>query len=165
MECMQSRSDLEQCVGRLKSESVAERAEAAETLCTAAPESSFAAAELVRACADEDESVREWVVGALESIEEPPANALEALEESCRSDNALVAYWAVTMMGRMGCAAKAKQDVIAQLLENSKDLSVQEKAAWALGKMEADSSLARHALEQASHSENARLSRVANAAL
>ncbi|MDA7865135.1 hypothetical protein N9B24_03305, partial [bacterium] len=77
----------------------------------------------------------------------------------------LTAYWAVTLLGRAGPDAAVHQRVITDLLEQSSDLSLQEKAAWSLGRMHADSSQAIVALQNAAQSPEPRLSRVASKSL
>ena len=161
---MHSTEELKRCVAGLQSDDLTTREKSAETLCQAVPESAFAVLDLVRACGD-DEPVQVWATAALESMGAPPADSLTGLAELCTSSNGLVAYWAVTMTGRLGPQAKSEQDVMAELLQSSTEPSVKERAAWALGKMEADSAVAKAALQQAKESDNPRLARLASTAL
>ena len=82
-----------------------------------------------------------------------------------QSKKMLTAYWAVTLLGRAGPDAALHQQVLVTLLQDSKDMAVQEKAAWSLGRMQADSWEAKQALQQAAQSPETRLSRVAAKAL
>jgi HEAT repeat protein len=148
----------------LQSPDVTVRAAAAERLCLAGTESVNAAVELVTACGDE-ESVRNWAVAALEELGPPDPAAIEPLVGLLSSPNSLTAYWATTLLGRLGPSAAVSQDALVQVLSNSNDASVQERSAWALGKIGANSSSATTALEQASASSNPRLARLAESAL
>ncbi len=123
-----------------------------------------AAVELVSACAD-DESVQRWAVAALEELGPPNLDALEPLSELVTSSNRLVAYWAVTLLGRLGPDAATSQDVLARVLSNSQDSAVQERVAWALGKIGSTTGGALTALQQATTSGNPRLVRLAQSAL
>lgn len=149
---------------RLKSDSVQERAAAAEALCQMGPEASIAAVDLVRACADEA-SVRRWTVAALEELGAPPAGAIDPLTDLISARDPLVAYWAITMLGRAGDAAKSSQNEIAAILDGPSPIEIRERAAMALGKIGATSFRAIEALDKASGEKEQRLSRLAKAAL
>jgi hypothetical protein len=97
----------------------------------------------------------------LEQLGPPPLSALESLVSLTHSEDPLTVYWAVTLLGRAGPDAAVHEQVLVTLLQHSKDLAVQEKAAWSLGRMQANSLGATQALQQASQSPEARLSRVA----
>jgi HEAT repeat protein len=141
-----------------------ERAEAAENLAQQGSEAAYAASELTAACGD-TEQVRLWAVAALEQLGSPPVSTIDSLIGLAQSEQPLIAYWAVTLLGRTGPKAKVHQQAIAELLERSNDLAVREKAAWSLGRMRADSSQTTRALKQAARSPEPRLSRVASKAL
>ncbi len=144
------------------------RAAAAERLCLAGAESVAAAVDLVTACGDE-ESVRNWAVAALEELGPPDPASIEPLVELLSSSNPLTAYWSATLLGRLGPSAAPSQDALANVLASSNDSAVQERAAWALGKIgdtnSAFTNIALTALEQAASSSNPRLVRLAEAAL
>jgi hypothetical protein len=141
-----------------------ERAEAAEHLAQQGPDAAYAAIELTAACGDIEE-ISNWVVAALEDMGPPPASVIDSLLSLAQSQQPLTAYWAVTLLGRAGPDAAVHQRVIADLLEQSSDLCLREKAAWSLGRMHADSSQAIVALQNAAQSPEPRLSRVANKSL
>ena len=141
-----------------------ERAQAAEYLAQQGPDAAYAASELTAACGDTTE-ISHWAVAALEELGPPPASAIDALASLAQSEAPLTAYWAVTLLGRAGEDAAEHQVVIADLLEQSPDLALREKAAWSLGRMHADCSQARLALQNAATSQAARLSRLATKAL
>ena len=92
-------------------------------------------------------------------------STLDALVRLAQAEKPLIAYWAVTLLGRAGPDAKVHQRTLANLLQNSGDLAVQEKAAWSLGRIHADSPEATQALQRAAVSAESRLSRVAAKAL
>ena len=56
--------DIDALVARLQSADAATRVDAAERLCRAGPAAVRAAIDLVRACADTDDQVREWSAAA-----------------------------------------------------------------------------------------------------
>ena len=140
--------------------SLSERATAAEHLAQQGSEAAYAACELTAACGDAG-AISDWAVAALEQLGPPPLSALESLVSLTQSEDPLTVYWAVTLLGRAGPEAAVHEQVLVTLLQHSKDLAVQEKAAWSLGRMQANSLGATQALQQASQSPEARLSRVA----
>jgi HEAT repeat protein len=148
----------------LRSADATERAAAAEQLCHAGADAAPACVELVRACADE-EAVREWAVAALEELGPPPQELLEPLIQLVSNDNATVAYWAVTLLARLGPAAIASEPKVVAILQGSPDEAVRERAASALGTMGAKSEESLAALEIASKAQSPRLARLAKASL
>ncbi len=149
---------------RLQSPDVQQRAAAAEALSRMGPDAAFAAVELVNACAEE-ETVREWAVAALEELGPPTPEVLERLVALASSSDSLVAYWAITLLGRAGSAARFSQDELAAVLTTSTVISLRERAVWSLGKVDATSEVAIRALKNAADSSEARLSRLAKVAL
>ncbi len=149
---------------RLQSPDVQQRAAATEALSRMGPDAAFAAVELVNACADE-EIVREGAVAALEELGPPTPEVLPRLVPLVSSSDSLVAYWAITLLGRAGSAARFSQDELASLLTTSTVISLRERAAWALSKVDATSEVAILALENAAASSELRLSRLAKVAL
>ena len=136
------------------------RAQAAENLCLAGPDSVGAAIELVQACGD-DESVQQWAVAALEELGPPDVEARQEILNLTKSTHPLVAYWAATLLGRLGPKASDCQTGLAEVLAKTTDLSVQERTAWALGKIGVSTEAAVKVLKQAATSANPRLARVA----
>lgn len=161
---MADTNEITHWVTELQTGNLDQRAAAAERLCLAGPDASDAVVALVQACSDE-EIVREWAVSALESLETPSAQWVAPLTELTDSADPLVAYWAVTMLGRLGPAAAAGEEKLAKLLEHTAEACVRERAAWALGKIGVSSSAARNALSQAAKAGDPRLSRLAQASL
>ncbi len=57
---------------------------------------------LARACGDQEETVREWAVAALEELGAPPVADL-AVRASLLADQSVdVGYWAATLLRRLG---------------------------------------------------------------
>ena len=149
---------------KLRSQDAAERAAAAETLAQMGTDAAIAAVELVQACGDEPE-IRDWAVAALEDMGPPHEASIDAIRDQITSENALVAYWAITLLGRSETDALRHQDALAAVLKTATDSSVRERAAWSLGKIDASSEVAIAALAQAAESTDARLSRIAKTSL
>ena len=127
-------NDLAQLVVRLRDSDGKARLDAAERICHMAEEAAPAAVDLVGACGDDDEQVREWVVAALEGLGAPPEASIPALGGLAASENPLAAYWAITLLGRAGQAAKSAVPAVTACLQ-SKDEAVRRRAAWAIEKI------------------------------
>ncbi|MDZ4783062.1 MAG: hypothetical protein SGJ19_22685 [Planctomycetia bacterium] len=156
--------EIQQWRTALQGPDVAERAAAAESLCHAGQDAAPAILELVHACED-DEAVSEWAVAALEELGPPPAELLEPLTKLASVSKAPVAYWAVTLLGRLGPAAIGSEHVLAALLQDSRETAVQERAAWALGEIGAKTAATLTALNGAAQPQSPRLARMAKTAL
>ena len=154
-------SEIEKWRDELRHSDSETRASAAENLCYAGTDACVACTELVAACADEEE-IRTWAVAALEEMGPPPAESLDELKKLARSEDELVAFWAVTLIGRLESKAADAESLLVELLEKSTSLPVRQKAAWALGKLNASSDEAVEALKRASQSEDDRLARLAS---
>ena len=76
-----------------------------------------------------------------------------------------MAYWAITLLGRVEDAGAQSEGVLAELLLHAPDISVRERAAWALGRMGPKSQAALEALKTAAASDSVRLARLAEEAL
>lgn len=150
---------------RLSAANADERADAAERLCRAGEAASVAAADLVRACGDADDRVREWAAAALEELGSPPTDATKSLTELAGSSDPLVAYWAVTLLGRSGASAASAATLLAGLVDGATDMAVRQRAAWALGKIGTGASAVRDALARAAGNSDPRLARLAAEAL
>ena len=141
------------------------RGEAAEQLARMAEAAAPAAVALVQACGDADEQVREQAVAALEDLGSPPPEAVARLTELVAHRDPLVAYWAVTLLGRAGQDAVTAVPALAECVASMVDLSVRQRAAWALGKIGPAAASARDVLEQAAGQDDPRLARLAAEAL
>ena len=118
----------------------------------------------MKACAD-DSSVSEWAVAALEELGPPPHESVAELAALAADTNALVAYWAITLLGRLGAAAAVAVNALAQPLESAPDSAVRQRAAWALGKIGVKTQTTLAALQQAGRDSDPRLSQLAAQAL
>ena len=152
-------------VERLSGPDAADRAAAAEALCRAGESASPAATALVAACGDDDDGVREWAAAALEELGPPPAEQIADLIPLAAASHPLVAYWAVTLLGRGGEAASSAVSALEACLAPGKAIEVRQRACWALGKIGPAAASARAALAVAAADSDPRLSRLASEAL
>ena len=148
----------------LKDSNVKVRASAAENLCLAGCDSVAAAVDLVVACGDV-EDVQNWAAAALEDLVPPSVDSVVFLEPLIGSSRPLVGYWAATLLGRLGEDANRSQSILGQAVSGSPHLSVQERAAWALGKIGVTEASVVVSLKSAAASDSPRLASLANRAL
>jgi len=141
------------------------RGKAAERLARHPAEAASAAVALVQAAGDADEVVREWVVAALEEIGPPAVEQRDELAALVGHAQADVAYWAVTLLGRLGEAAAPTVDRLMKVLEQSTANNVRERIAWALGQIGPQAAAALPTLKQSGSSDNPRLARMATKAI
>ena len=112
------------------------RRQAAESLAQMGNEAQPAAVALVQACANDDESLREWVVAALEQLGPPAQTDLPALCRLLEDHHELSAYWAATLIGRLQDQAAAAVGGLAECPQHCPHPSVQQRsdlgrrAAW-----------------------------------
>jgi HEAT repeat protein len=157
-------SEVDALVAQLRDERVEVRAAAAEQLCHMGSDAHAAACALVTAAGD-DPLVREWAVAALEELGTPDEESIAELTALTASDLELVAYWAITLLGRLEEAALPAEPALVNALNSSIHDSVRQRAAWALGKIGGRSPAAIDALQRASQTSDARLARLALQAL
>lgn len=150
---------------QLAGQDASKQAAAAEALARLGGEARPAAAALARACDSSDESVREWCVAALEELGPPPPGQIQELIGLARGSSPEPAYWAVTLIGRAGDHAAPAVAALADIVRNSTDPSVRQRAAWALGKIGPVASPAQSALREAASGDEPRLARLAKQAL
>lgn len=141
------------------------RASAAEALARLGAEAREAAVALVRASGDRDSSVRDWAVAALEELGPPRATDVEPLAALAINPELNIAYWACTLLGRLKDQAASGVPALIDALAKHQQLPVRERAAWALGQIGPSAKASLPVLEQASQSGEARLSRLAQAAI
>lgn len=113
-----------------------ERAAAAERLAQLGEAARPAAVSLVRAVADDDESLREWAAAALEGMGPPDQADLPALARLTEDGRLDVSYWALTLLGRCGRAAAPHRDSVARLVEHHAEPAVRARARWALARID-----------------------------
>ena len=116
----------------LASSDASRRVAAAERLALLAEGAAGAAVALAEAADDEEEMVREWAVAALEACGPPPAEAREALMALLDSPSLDVAFWAATLLGRLGQLAAVADRALARSAADSPHAAVRRRAAWAL---------------------------------
>lgn len=149
----------------LAASEVTQRREAAESLARIGPEAVDVAVAIVKACGDDDEQVRNWVVAALEELPAPNASTAKSLENLINDENLDVAFWATTLLGRMEHDAASTVKTLASAVVSYPELVVRQRAAWALGKIGKPAAEAIPQLETALRSDDARLARFAAVAL
>lgn len=153
--------DISHCIANLSSPDIVLVGQAAEALAKLGPVAKAAAVPLVRAVALTDETVREWVVSALESLNAPHAEDAPALTELVASGNADVAYWAITLLGRLEAKAASSVPVLIKALKENPEPHNRQRAAWALGRIGPIAKDALPALKEAAHGHDPRLARIA----
>lgn len=148
-------------IDHLSSSDVVLQAQAAEALAKMGPDAKPAAIPLIKHAGCHDETLREWVVSALESLGPPRVEDIDELRELVSSDDPEVAYWAITLLGRLeGSASPAVPELVNALKENPHRHN-RERAAWALGKIGPAAQDALPALHAAVKSDDPRLERIA----
>ncbi|MEC8801791.1 MAG: hypothetical protein VXX55_13570 [Planctomycetota bacterium] len=117
--------------------------------------------EVVLACAGQPE-VREEAFAVLEDLGLPPAESAPCLIKLLLHEDSLVVYWAVTLLGRLGKKTHEIERSIVNVLKCSSEASVQERALWALGKMQPVRISTRKIVEVYADSVNPRIRRFAS---
>jgi HEAT repeat protein len=158
-------TEIEQCLHDLQSTESSTRARAAETLARAGIAARVAVVPLVRGTGDADESVREWSASALEELGPPDAGDRDALASLLRAPEADVGYWAATLLGRLRAEAAPTVPALTEAVRESPHMTVQQRAAWALGEIGPPAAGAIPDLDAAAESDDPRLSRLARRAL
>lgn len=149
----------------LSSGSGAEKRAAAEELARLEADAQPAAVALVQALDEEDDELRDWVVAALEGLGPPQPDSASELAQLAVSPGLDSAYWAATLLGRLGPQAATAVPALIESLTGHPELVVRERAAWALGKIGPPAAAARAPLEHAAKSEHPRLARTSTEAL
>lgn len=157
-------------IAALTSSDPIQRSNAAEQLSRLGADARNAAVALVRACADETEEVRQWVAAALEELGPPAVSDVGYLTASLddpRTDDhgADVAYWAATLLGRLGAEAAGAVSGLAAALSGSADMAVRQRVAWALGKIGPAAAEALGVLRQTAADDDPRLARLSQRAI
>lgn len=148
-------------IDHLSSSDVILQAQAAEALAKMGPEAKPAAIPLIKHAGCEDETLREWVVSALESLGTPRVEDRDPLRALVSSECSEVAYWAITLLGRLGDSASAAVPDLVMALNENPHRHNRERAAWALGKIGPAAKAALPALHAAVKSDDHRLERIA----
>jgi HEAT repeat protein len=120
---------------------------------------------LIGASCDPDETVREWVVSALEEMDAPDAGSVAELQTMLGSSEESIAYWAATLLGRLGEVAAQASTNLGELVSGDSPNAVRQRAAWALGQIGPAAKCALVPLHQAAESDDPRLARLARTAI
>ena len=157
-------ADIQRWIDDLTADDMARRALAAEELRQAGPAAQQAAKYLVHCTGDAEESIREAAVAALEDLGPPHTEDIDALAELLSDDGSEIAYWAATLLGRLGRQGCAAARPLSTALTSHPNVNVRQQAAWALGKIGAGAACALEPLQSAAKSDDPRLARLAQAA-
>ena len=158
-------NEISQLAEGLESADAAERQKSAEALAGLGEAARGAAVPLIRACSDGEDGVREWATAALEGMGPPSVDDLPAMAKLVSERNDDVAYWAITLIGRLEEQASSAVPQLCAALDRSHAPSVQQRAAWALGKIGRDAAAAMDALQRAAGARDPRLARLAQSAV
>lgn len=146
--------------------SEAERLSAVEHAARHPEQAGACAAALARCAADANESIAINAAEALEMLGPPPSSVLpELLQQLTPQSEGEMAYWTVTLIGRLGPQASNAAATLAHVLEASPYLPVRERAAWALGRIGSGAKGSEAALRSAAQNGPPRLARLATQAL
>lgn len=157
--------DISRWIAELNADDESTRCAAAQELCYAGVDARPAAAALVLAAADENEEVREWATGALEELGPPEEEQAGRLAELLSRPEPDVAYWAATLLGRLGRGAAAEVPALTGALAGDGAAAVRERAAWALGRIGPPAATALPVLESSAAGPEERLARLAAEAI
>jgi len=139
------------------------RAGAAQLLAAMGTDAAPAAAALVARASDH--AAGEWCVAALEEMGPPSPADLESIQSHLESPNELSAYWAATLIGRLGPAAADAIATLERLATDDSPQSVRQRAVWALGKIGPAAASATRTLKTLSESSEQRMARLAEQAI
>jgi HEAT repeat protein len=163
-------------ISQLQSQQFSDRLGAAEYAAQHPEQCRHLAAALAAAAGDANDSVAMAAAEALEMLGAPPPALLPELLQLAQSSisrpHSLIAsadgetaYWAVTLIGRLGPVAAPATECLTQVLNTSIHLPVRERAAWAIARIGTAAASATGALRQAAASGPPRLKRLATQAL
>jgi HEAT repeat protein len=143
----------------------AARQAAAERLAQLGPDAQAAAVPLVEACAIDDDSLHEFVTAALEELGPPLPGDVAKLAALVSHRSLDVAYWAATLLGRLKDHSASAVNELVAALDAHPEISVKQRAAWALGQIGPAAIETLAALQKAAASSDPRLARVAQEAI
>ncbi len=141
------------------------QAAAAEALAALGEAAQPALVALIQASGSQDEAVRNWCTAALEEVGPPDKQQIEDLSLLAKSAHSDVAFWAVTLLGRARDQAAQAVLVLTERLKDSSSPQVQQRAAWALGRIGRGAEPALEALRAATRGPDMPLSNQAQRAL
>lgn len=157
-------TDLSRLIASLGSEQQPERQAAAEELLRMGAEAAPAALALVGA-ADSDDETRSLATGALEDLGAPPLGMVPDLAAALKRPTLDGPYWAATLLGRLKADAAPAVERLADAAARHPQITVRQRATWALGEIGAAASPALETLEQVAMDADPRLARLASEAM
>jgi HEAT repeat protein len=158
-------ADLQRLTSDLAASDPITRTQVAEEISRLGPEAAPVAVALVKAAGDDAEEVREYAAAALEEMGPPAIGDIEPLAALLSDSAADVGYWAATLLGRLEANAAPAVPLLAAAVTGSTDMSVRQRAAWALGQIGPPAGPALDALKQAAASDDPRLVRLVQRAI
>lgn len=115
----------------------------------------------VRLAGDRNDEVRLWAAEALQSSIRPHADESPALADLLRTaDDGETAYWAATMLGRLGEVSESAVNALDHCVADSAFLPAREQATWALCQIGPPASTAVDTLQAAAENAPPRLQRL-----
>jgi HEAT repeat protein len=91
---------------------------------------------LLNSIGSEDQSTVDWATEALENCGEPRSEDAAWIASQLSSDTADVAYWAATLLGRLGEGISGFQKtLVAVAIDSKRTANVRQRAIWALGRI------------------------------
>jgi len=133
----------------LKNGDAAAQLAAAEGLAGLGKAAQPAIVELIQRCGSESEAIRNWCVSALEDVGCPNLGQIDELLLLASAANENIAYWAITLLGRLGDDAIRAMPILIERLGDDSAPALQRRAAWALGRL--GGSVAKEALHEAAN--------------
>jgi HEAT repeat protein len=158
-------SQVQTLIRQFESDSPAEHSAAAEALARLGEDAQPAAVALVGALRTADAPTLDWCVAALEDLGPPLASQIDDLIRFVGDKSIDATYWAITLLGRAGKDASTAAAALTGILKSSPELTLRERAAWALGKIGPAAKMAVPALKEAAANGEPRLARLARQAL
>lgn len=120
----------------------------------------------VRLAGSRDDDVRLWAAEALERSVRPRVTEVSELASLVRQPaDGETAYWAATLLGRLGPDAAGAADALENCLRSSDCLAAREQAAWALSRIGPEAAQAVPSLNLVAGDAPPRLRRLAMQAL
>lgn len=119
----------------LESASLDERRTAAAEIARRADEAAGLAVSLIQAATDDDDEVKQWSSSALEDMGPPLIKDAAAIAALLGHPHADAAYWAATLLGRLGPEAANVAEQLSQAAQSHGTPAVRRRAAWALEKI------------------------------
>jgi HEAT repeat protein len=158
-------ADLQSLIHQLLSVKSSEQLAAAEALARLGEDAQPASVALVSTLRTSDPATREWLATALETLGPPASTQIGELTKLAGDPSLDAAYWAITLLGRAGSDAASAVGALVNILRDSEESALRERAAWALGNIGPAAASAVPSLREAAAGSEPRLARLAHQAL